>query len=123
MAKQDEMTIIAHGVRVEGDFTCSGDMQIEGEVIGTIQSEGDLKVGDKSQIRANVTVKSALVSGEVRGNLDVEGKLELTPSANVIGDVRAEIIIMAAGAKMNGTVTMGENARPQANFEEVEDEE
>lgn len=109
MAKNSsELTIIAYGVRVEGEFTCSGDIQIEGEVHGTIHSDGDLRVGDRAKIQANVSVQNAHIAGEVHGNLKVSGKLELTETANITGDVMADILVMAAGAKINGTIKMGE---------------
>jgi cytoskeletal protein CcmA (bactofilin family) len=108
MAKNSEQTIIAYGVRVEGQFTCSGDIQVEGEVHGTIHSDGDLRVGDRSKIMANVSVQNAHISGHLEGNLKVAGKLELTESANITGDVSVDILVMAAGAKINGTIQMGE---------------
>lgn len=122
MAKNSsELTIIAYGVKVEGEFTCSGDIQIEGEVRGNIHSDGDLKVGDRSKIQAHVSVQNAHISGELHGNLQVAGKLELTESANINGDVVADILVMAAGAKINGTIRMGElqTANVSNDVEEV----
>lgn len=115
MAKgNSDATVIAYGVRLEGEFVSEGDIQIEGEVQGTITSQGDLRVGERSKIRANVTVANAHVSGEVRGNFVVNGRLELTETAQLIGDVTAQVIVMAAGAKINGTVSMGEVEREAA---------
>lgn len=105
-----ETTMIAYGVRLEGQFASEGDIQIEGEVHGTIQSQSDLRVGDKAKIRADVQVANASVSGEIRGNLTVTGKLELTETAHIVGDIQAQIIVMAQGARINGQVSMGEEA-------------
>lgn len=111
MAKSTtETTIIAHGVRLEGQFVSEGDIQIEGEVHGTVQSQSDLRVGDKAKIRADVQVTNAHVSGEIRGNLTVTNKLELTESAHIVGDINAQVIVMAHGARINGNVSMGEEA-------------
>lgn len=112
MAKAStETTVIAYGVRLEGQFVSEGDIQIEGEVHGSIESKSDLRVGDRAKIRADVNVSNAHVSGEIRGNLVETGRLELTETAHVVGDITAQIIVMAQGARINGQVSMGEDGR------------
>lgn len=107
MAKHSgEETIIAHGVRVEGDFVSQGNVVIEGDVQGKIHAGGDLRIGEEAKIAADVSATNAVVSGEVRGNLNVSGKLELTATSKIIGDVTAEILSVTAGAQVNGRITM-----------------
>lgn len=101
-----EETVIAHGVRVEGDFVSLGDVLIEGEITGNVQTAGDLRVGESSKIRADVVANNAVIGGEVRGNMSIKGRLELLASAQVIGDVSAEVLSVAAGAHVNGKITM-----------------
>ncbi len=101
-----EETIIAHGVRVEGDFVSQGNVIIEGDVQGTIQTAGDLRIGDEAKITADVTAANATVSGEIRGNIQVSGKLELLPSSKIIGDITADVLSIGAGAQINGKITM-----------------
>lgn len=101
-------TIIARGVRVEGDFVSDGDVAVEGEVSGTVRAAGHLEVGAAAKIKANVSAGEAVVAGEVVGNVVISGKLELLESSKVEGDITAEILYVAAGAKLNGRVTMNE---------------
>lgn len=114
MFKRDESgavaggeTIIAQGVKVEGDFTSSGNVIIEGEVAGSVSVAGDLRVGETARIAANVTATNAMVAGEISGNLSVSEKLDLGPSSRVEGDVSASVLTVAAGAMINGRVAMG----------------
>ena len=117
-------TIIAHGVRVEGEFVSQGNVVVEGEVQGTIQTAGDLQVGTEAKIRANVTAQNAVVAGEIRGNIQIDGRLELQESASVIGDVTANVLSVAAGAQLNGAVTMdGRSVDLPMEQEETEDNE
>jgi cytoskeletal protein CcmA (bactofilin family) len=118
-------TMIAQGVRVEGEFVSQGNVVVEGDVQGTIQTAGDLNVGTESKIRADVTAKNAVVAGEVRGNMQIAGKLEVLASASIIGDVTAEVLSVAAGAQMNGTITMDGRAveMPEEAEEDEEGEE
>lgn len=107
MAKHtNEETIIAHGVRVEGEFVSQGNVVIEGEVQGTLQTAGDLRVGEEAKITADVVAANAYIAGELRGNLQVAGRLELTATSKIIGDVTTDVIIVAAGAQVNGAITM-----------------
>ncbi len=100
-------TVIARGVRVQGDIAVDGNIIIEGEVQGTLSATGDLHVGEGALLEADIKVENAVVAGNVRGNLRVVQKLELLPSSKFFGDVTAEIISVGAGAQMNGTVHMG----------------
>jgi cytoskeletal protein CcmA (bactofilin family) len=101
-----EETVIAQGVRMEGDFVSQGDVLIEGEVNGNVQTASDLRVGNAAKIRADVTAKNAVVGGEIRGNILIAGRLEILETAKIIGDVTASILSVGAGAQLNGKITM-----------------
>ncbi len=104
-------TIIARGVRIEGDFFAEGDIVIEGEVRGTIATSGDLRVGEEAKIEANIKAQNAVIAGEVEGNMRIEAKLELLASSHVSGDVTVQVLSVEAGAQVNGVVHMGEEAQ------------
>lgn len=100
-------TIVAKGVRVEGDFTVEGNIVIEGEVRGTITATGDLNIGAEAKVDADIKCENAIIAGEVRGNMRINAKLDLLPSSKFSGDLAAEILSVGAGAQVNGTVRMG----------------
>lgn len=100
-------TIIAQGVRIEGEFIAQGDIVIEGEVRGTIITEGDLRIGDAAKVEADIRAQNAVVSGEVRGTMQIAAKLELMPSSRFTGDISVDVLSVGAGAQVNGTVHMG----------------
>lgn len=103
-------TIISSSVKVEGDFVSQGNVLIEGTVEGSLKTERNLRVGEKARIDADVSAANATVAGEVRGNIVISEKLELEPTAKVQGDVRAKILVVAAGAEINGRLAMGAEA-------------
>lgn len=105
-------TIIAGGVRVEGDFQSQGNIIVEGEVVGTLKTASDLFVGEQAKIHANVSAHNAKVSGEIRGNVKIKERMELSPTSRIIGDMRAKILIVEAGASVNGKISMGEEPAP-----------
>src|SRR3989338_10007977 len=100
-------TIIALGVRLEGEMAAEGDLVIEGEVHGSVRTGGDLRIGENAVVEANVEAQNAVISGEVRGNVIIHGKLELFPSSKLTGDVTTEVLAVGPGAQVNGRVAMG----------------
>ncbi len=106
-------TIIAHGVRLDGDLVAEGDLIIEGEVHGTVKTQGDLRIGEQALVEADIEAGNALVSGAIRGNILVRGKLELLPSSSMTGDVVTDVLAIGPGAQMNGCISMGADATPK----------
>lgn len=99
-------TLIGPSVHVKGDFKSQGNVQIEGQVTGTIQTSGNLKVGEQAKINANITAASAYVAGAIKGNVTVTERLELSAQAKIDGDVNTKILVMAEGAQLNGRCQM-----------------
>lgn len=47
-----------------------------------------------------------MIAGSVTGNMDVKEKLELMPSARVIGDLKVGTLIIGEGAVFKGNCEM-----------------
>lgn len=101
-------TVIARGVKVEGDFMSQGDVIIEGEVHGKIAATGVLTVGSEAVIRADVTADEVVISGTVEGNLHVKKQAVLHASAKVKGDITVERATIESGASLDGRVQIGQ---------------
>jgi cytoskeletal protein CcmA (bactofilin family) len=106
-------TLIAKGVRLEGEFKSQGDVQIEGEVQGKVEAAGTLTMGPEAVITADITADEAVISGVLNGNLAVAQQIILHSSARVTGDITAERISVEAGAVIDGRVKIGMKA-PEA---------
>jgi len=104
-------TIIAQGVRVEGDFQSQGDVIIDGEVVGSVVTQSSLRVGESAKIHADVRAASAVIAGEVVGNVLAEEMLELLSTSHVQGDIVTGRISVAAGARINGRISMEEGGK------------
>jgi len=100
-------TVIAASVKLEGDFHSQGNVLIEGVVEGSLHTDRDLRVGERAKISANVSAANATIAGEIHGNLVVSERLELESTAHVFGDVRTKVLVIAAGAVVNGNLAMG----------------
>lgn len=104
---QNGATVIARGVKLEGDFTSQGDVVIEGEVRGKVTASGKLTVGSEAVIHADVSANDATISGFIEGNVVVKGQLVLHATAKIAGDLTAERVSVESGAVLNGQVTVG----------------
>lgn len=100
-------TVIARGVKVEGDFTSQGDVQIEGEVHGHVSTSGLLTVGSEAKLKADVSAEEAVIAGLVEGNVTVKKRLELKSTAKILGDITCETVAVEEGATMHGKVGVG----------------
>ncbi len=100
-------TIIARGVKVEGEFKSQGDVIIEGEVQGTVSAAGTLTVGNEAHIKADVTAEEAVISGVVDGNLTIKKQAVFHASARIKGDITAERVTIESGATLDGRVQIG----------------
>ena len=100
-------TVIARGVKVEGEFSSVGDVVIEGDVQGHISASGLLTIGTEAHIRADVRAGEAHIAGSIEGNVVVDKRLVLKSTANITGDVTAATISIEEGACVVGKFTIG----------------
>lgn len=110
---QSNATVIARGVRVQGDFSSQGDVHIDGVVEGNVTTAAQLTIGSEAKLKADVTANDAVISGTIEGTLNVKRRLELKSSASVMGDVTCETASIEAGATLNGKVSIGSKAQPK----------
>ena len=99
-------TIIGPSVRVEGDFRGEGDLVIEGMLVGSLQTKNNLKIGQNAVVEASIRANNAFISGKVKGNIIVKGKLEITGTAVILGDIKTQIISIESGAMLQGNLSM-----------------
>lgn len=100
-------TIIAHGVRVEGDFTSHGDVTIEGEVHGKVSTSGMLNVGPRASLKADIAAEKAIIAGAVEGNLQIGSHIDIKATAKIVGDLDCGTATIESGATLCGKVTIG----------------
>jgi len=108
-------TIIAGGVKVEGDFASPGDVRIEGIVIGSVKAQGNLLVTETATIEADVAAANATVAGEIKGDLTVAEKVELLSTAKLHGNLACRTLTVEAGAMIAGNCQVGAQPAPAAN--------
>lgn len=99
-------TIIGEGTEIKGTIQATGVIRIDGILEGSIVHNGDLIIGPKGRVTADIRSKGLAVAGEVRGNVETEDKLELLPGARLYGDIRCGHLVVHEGAMFHGRSLM-----------------
>jgi cytoskeletal protein CcmA (bactofilin family) len=101
------MTTIGHSVSISGDVSSSEDLQIDGRVRGRVLvKESTLVIGTQAEIEAEIRGKRVRIHGTVKGNVAASERIELSPTAIVIGSLSADRVVMAEGARFQGRIDM-----------------
>ena len=100
--------VLNSDVSIVGILRFTDDLLVDGSVEGEITSDGVLTVGANATIQASdknkvaVRTKSAIIQGRVTGDVVVTDRVELTATAELIGDVTANKISIQEGAVFIG---------------------
>ena len=98
---------IGRGITIRGTLRGKEDLVVEGVIEGTIAlPEGHLTLERSSDTRAPVSARDATIKGKLRGNTEVQQRLEVTADAVIIGDIRAPKLIIQEGARFQGRLEM-----------------
>ena len=99
-------TLVGANSRISGDLHFSGGCHIDGTVNGSVTADPDsksaLSISEGGNIDGGVTVPYVVLNGIVRGDVFASQRVELGPTARVIGNVYYNLIEMAIGAEING---------------------
>lgn len=110
-------TMIGEGTEIKGTIQATGVVRIDGTLEGSILHNGDLIVGPKGRVIADIRSKGLAVAGEVRGNVETEEKLELLPGARLYGDIKCGHLVVHEGAMFHGRSLMAEEQHQGATPE------
>jgi cytoskeletal protein CcmA (bactofilin family) len=91
-----------------GSLTFDGDLTVAGsKVEGEVHATGDVAVESGSTVKAVIDGNNVTVQGTVHGNVNARGRLSLSGSGSLHGDVRVAKLTVEDGATLNGNVSMG----------------
>ncbi|MBI3982159.1 MAG: polymer-forming cytoskeletal protein [Gemmatimonadetes bacterium] len=108
--REGGLSIIAPGMRVEGQVITSGVVKIEGTVVGAIQADQQVLVASGGTVEGDVRTREAIVGGTVHGSIFAEDRVEIQPGAVVQGDITTFRILVSEGGEVNGLLKMGQPA-------------
>lgn len=103
---------------VNGDVECLGKLTVSGTVkgncmaseiylsterlVGSVISEGSVKISHGTVVIGNLTASSAVIAGAVKGDIDVTGPVIIDSTAIIKGNIKAKSVQMNNGAVLEG---------------------
>jgi cytoskeletal protein CcmA (bactofilin family) len=103
--QQEISTIIGEGFVFKGELQGTSAIRIEGKIIGNVNVEGGIVLGEKGIIEGNVTTRSAIIYGTIKGNIKTT-QLEIKRTGFVNGDITTDTLEIELGAQYNGKLDM-----------------
>jgi cytoskeletal protein CcmA (bactofilin family) len=100
-------TIIGKGTVIHGDIDSSGNIRVEGRVLGNVKAKSKVVVGDSGVIEGNVLAQNAEIAGAVRGILEVAELVAVKATGSIHGDIVTQKLTVDEGATLNGSTKMG----------------
>jgi len=104
------INLIATGTRITGDLISDGDIRIDGEVFGNLETKGRLVIGVSGSLEGELRCKSCEISGSQKGNLFITEMLSLKASSRVTGDILTGKLSIEPGAWFSGKCSMGDES-------------
>lgn len=108
-------TLIGEGSIFEGKIKSEAGVRIEGQIIGDIECEGDVTVGEKGVVQSNIIARNVIIAGTVNGNIQARSKLSIKQKGKLFGNMSAVSISIEEGSIFEGTSRMaGGSVNPVA---------
>lgn len=99
-------SLVGQDTVITGNLHFDGGCHIDGKVIGNVtadaKSNSALSISDNGSVEGTVSVPFVTLNGIVKGDVSAQERVELGPTARVVGDVYYNLIEMAIGAEING---------------------
>ena len=99
-------TLIAEGTRLTGDIAFSGNLEIEGAVVGNITSSDEnakIRILNSGSVTGDIEVANIVINGNTRGDLYASQLIKLAAKAVVQGNVNYKLIEIEKGAEVVGS--------------------
>ncbi len=96
---------VGASLHIKGEISGNEDLQVDGNVEGSIQLEGrKLTVGASGRVTADVVAREVVVYGSSKGNLCAGDRIEIKKDGLVVGELRTARIIIEDGAHFKGSI-------------------
>ena len=98
-------SLIGQGTEIKGDVKFTGVLHVDGTVEGALVATGSedvVTISENGHIIGRVQVPNVVINGQVEGDIEASGKIEVASRARINGNIYYKNIEMEAGAQING---------------------
>jgi cytoskeletal protein CcmA (bactofilin family) len=98
-------SLIGSNSSVRGEIESKGTLRADGSIEGNINADW-VVVGEKAQIKGNITARGIVIGGRVEGNLKAKEIVEIKNKGQVYGEVFTPKLTIAEGGIFDGRSSM-----------------
>lgn len=113
-SSNDYPTTIGEDAVFKGELKFDDSVRLLGRFEGAIETKGNLLVAQGASLEGEVKAGDINVDGNIKGNLNATGKVRLSASANLEGDLNVTRLEVADGAVFVGRCVVGTNSPNRA---------
>ena len=100
-------------------------LRISGRFVGTLQTLGELTIGEGATVQADITGEAITIAGQVNGKVVAKQSLKIIPPARVHGEIWTPVFEVQPGARIDASIHMTDegqwmNVQEVAGYLEVE---
>ena len=104
-ASRSSSARLGSSLQIKGEITGSEDLQIDGIVEGPIFLNGHaLTVGSTALVNSEIHAGEVVVNGKTVGNVNANGRVEITKDGSIVGDIFCARISIEDGAHFKGRI-------------------
>ncbi|HEY4335286.1 MAG TPA: polymer-forming cytoskeletal protein [Puia sp.] len=120
-------SLIGAGTTMKGDMTSSGDLRIDGTLVGNIHCTAKVVIGANGNVQGDINGQTADIMGKVTGTIKVKDLLQLKGGSVLNGNIEAGKLQIEPTANFNGgchmvPATTGASASTSKSSQEVKKE-
>ena len=95
-----------HGTKISGKLRFEGPARIDGTIDGEVDGK-EITIGESAVVTAQIRGNSIVVWDKVKGEITATDRIEIHPTAKIIGNISAPKLIVHEGAIFEGQCSMG----------------
>jgi cytoskeletal protein CcmA (bactofilin family) len=109
-ARPEGRAYLDSGSKISGKLSFEGPTRIDGQVDGEIVAKDILIIGESAVVTAQIKAASITIAGKVSGDITAAQRIEIRPSAKVLGNLTAPTLVVHEGALFEGHCSMQPDA-------------
>jgi cytoskeletal protein CcmA (bactofilin family) len=110
--------VIGPAASFNGHLKCDGSVRIDGFYQGSIETAGNVIIGEGAQVVADITAENVSISGAVKGSITARGRLEILSPGRVWADIAVTSFLIDDGGFFRGKSVM--SSEPEPSFEPLQ---
>lgn len=99
-----KVTVLSLGFELTGDVISKNDIRADGILRGHIRTDKKVVVGEKAAITGDILADEISISGEVTGDLYINGETTIHATAKVSGNILTHKVTIQHGAEINSCI-------------------